>query len=75
MAADEPTSSPSGNSFSVIDLIRVAWLPPGSRAPDRAGEQHVADMGEAHFVGEKYTPPGEWPGRCRMSKLSSPIST
>ena len=25
----KPTSSPSGSSFSVIELISVAWLPPG----------------------------------------------
>ena len=51
----KPTSSPSGSSLSVIDWISVAWSAAGHvGAADRAVEQHVADMGEAHVLVEEH---------------------
>ena len=51
----KPTSSPSGSSFSLIELISVGVAAAGQIGrPDRTVEQHVADMGEAQFLVEEH---------------------
>jgi len=51
----KPTSSPSGSSFCVIELIRVGVAAAGQiGAADRAAEQDIADMREAQFLAEEH---------------------
>src|SRR3954468_21260333 len=72
----KPTSSPSGSSFSLIELISVAWLPPGrSVRPTEPLNKTSPTWAKRNSLLKNTTLPGEWPGQCRMSKVRSPIST
>ena len=72
----KPTSSPSGSSFVVIELISVAWLPPGrSVRPTEPANRTSPTWAKRNSLLKNTTLPGEWPGQCRMSKVSSPIET
>jgi len=59
----KPTSSPSGSSLSVIDLIAWRGCRRGGRLrPTETVEQHVADMGKAHFLVEEHHAAGRMTG-------------
>src|SRR5258708_30013269 len=76
VAADETDIVAKRQQFVGNRLDQRGVITAGNvAAPDRAVEQHVADMGKMHFLVVNTTLPGEWPGQCRMSKLNSPIET
>src|SRR3954451_2400398 len=63
----KPTSSPSGSNFSVMDLISVAWLPPGkSVRPTEPLNRTSPPWAKRNSLLKNTTLPAEWPGQCRI---------